>query len=153
MSITKIRAHHLLCVQGFHGYGYSRDFIDNMAKIIKNINSNPDLEIEIISECDFICQHCPHNVEGTCQKKPDSAQKIRDTDMYVLEKIDLKERTTGKARDIFSLINAKLRDSSDIQELCGDCGWKGKCLWFISQKESTRTEGERKRLASESLIQ
>jgi hypothetical protein len=117
-----------------------------MAEVIEDINSNPDLEIEIISECDSICQHCPHNVEGICQKKPGYARKTRDMDMYVLAKIDLKGRSRGKAKNIFSIVNAKLRDNSDVQRLCGGCSWKEKCLWFISRKESTKMEGERKRL-------
>lgn len=129
----KIRAHHLLCMQGFQGYGYTRDFIDNMAGTIKNINSNPDLKIELTDECDAICSGCPHNVNGVCQKEPDSAQKIRALDWRVLRKLDLKKGTQITADIIFSLVNTKLKNIPDLQDICGRCEWKEKCLWFISR--------------------
>ena len=39
-KILSIRAHHFLCMQGFQGYGYSEDFIRNMAGIIEYIREN-----------------------------------------------------------------------------------------------------------------
>lgn len=132
-NFIKIRAHHLLCIQGFQGYGYSQDFVDNMAMIIKNIDLNPDLEIEIILDWDVICSHCPHNVKGICQRRSDSAQKIKAMDVNVLRKLDLKEGARGRAKDFFYLVNMKLRNRSDIQDICGNCEWKEKCLWYISR--------------------
>ncbi len=41
-SIINIRAHHLLCLQGFQGYGYSQDFVRNMAEIIKKIGKTTE---------------------------------------------------------------------------------------------------------------
>lgn len=129
----KIRAHHLLCMQGFQGYGYTQDFIDNMAGIIKNINSNPDLKIEITDECDAICSGCPHNVNGICHQEPDSPGKVRNLDLQVLQKLGLPRGSKVKAEDVFSLANTKIRNISDIQDICGRCEWKEKCLWFISR--------------------
>ncbi len=130
-NILKIRAHHLLCIQGFQGYGYSEDFVKNMIEIIKNIDSNP--ESEIITECDIICSYCSHNVEGVCQKKPDSAQKVKNMDMRILRKLQLKDGIRGRVKDFLSLANTKFRNISAVQDICGDCDWKEKCLWFISR--------------------
>jgi len=132
-NILKIRAHHFLCVQGFQGYGYSQDFVKNMIEIIKNIDSNP--ESQIITECDIICSCCPHNVEGICQKRLDSAQKVKDMDIRVLRKLNLKDGIRGRAKDFLALVNAKFRNRFDIDDICGDCEWKEKCLWFISQHQ------------------
>lgn len=133
LDTIRIRAHHLLCMQGFQGYGYSRSFIDNMTQVVKDINSNPDLGVEIIAECDIICSHCPYNKEGVCERMPNSAQKVREMDIHVLRKLGLKEGTKGRVKDILALVNTKLKNSSDIQDICGDCEWKEKCLWFISR--------------------
>jgi len=130
-NILKIRAHHLLCIQGFQGYGYSEDFAKNMIEIIKNIDSNP--ESKIITECDIICSCCPHNVEGVCQKKPDSAQKVKDMDMRILRKLHLEDGIRDRVKGFLSLANTKLRNIFDVQDICGDCDWKEKCLWFISR--------------------
>ncbi|MCD6490406.1 MAG: DUF1284 domain-containing protein [Thermodesulfobacterium sp.] len=130
-NILKIRAHHLLCIQGFQGYGYSKDFVKNMTEVIKNIDSNP--EVEIIAECDIICSCCPHNVGGVCQKELNSAQKVKDMDIQVLRKLNLKDGTRGRAKDFLLLVNTKLKNSLDVQDICGKCEWRKKCLWFISR--------------------
>ncbi|MCK4325925.1 DUF1284 domain-containing protein [bacterium] len=132
-NILKLRAHHLLCIQGFQGYGYGQDFIENMEEVTKQIDSNP--ESQIITECDIICSCCPHKVEGVCQKRSDSAQKVKDMDMQVLRKLYLKDGTRGRVKDFVSLANTKLRNSFDVHDICGDCDWKEKCLWFISRGE------------------
>ena len=36
MLIT-LRGHHLLCIQGYQGYGYSEKFTDNMDNIIEDL--------------------------------------------------------------------------------------------------------------------
>ena len=123
-------------MQGFQGYGYNQVFVNNMDKIIRNINSNPGLEIEIITKCDVICACCPHNVKGICQKKPDSAQKVREMDLFVLRKLELKRGTKVRAKDTFALVNARLSNTSDIESICGDCEWKEKCLWLIPHDKS-----------------
>lgn len=133
LSTVKIRAHHILCMQGFCGYGYSQDFVNNIAQVIKDINSSPELEVEIIAECDVICSHCPYNSGGVCQKRSNSVQRVGDMDLRVLRKLELKEGAKGRAKDIFSLVNTTLRNISYIQDICGDCNWKEKCLWFISR--------------------
>ncbi|MFA5864292.1 MAG: DUF1284 domain-containing protein [Phycisphaerae bacterium] len=126
----KIRAHHLLCMQGFQGYGYSPHFVENMTRVIEEINSSPTLELEIVAECDIICGECPHNQQGSCGKKSDSAERVRNFDLRVLQKLNLTEGMTVKANEIFAYVNDKLKNDSD---LCGKCGWQEKCLWYASQ--------------------
>ena len=123
----KIRAHHLLCMQGFQGYGYSDDFITNMEQVIKDINTFPEKEIEIISDCDIICSRCPYNRNEVCKKDSDSAEKFKDTDMKTLKKLGLTENKKIKSKDIASLVKAKFK-KSDIEDICGDCDWSEKCL-------------------------
>ena len=135
LDFSRIRAHHLLCIQGFQGYGYNRNFVANMLRILKDINPNSDLEIEIIDECDVICSQCPHNKEEICQKNPDSALKVKCKDERVLRRLGLRKGISGRARDIFSLVNKKLKNIPDVQDICGDCDWKEKCLWFMRLKK------------------
>ncbi len=132
-EILKIRAHHLLCIQGFQGYGYNKDFVKNMTEVIKNIDSNP--EVEIITECDIICSCCPHNVEGVCQKEFNSVKKAKDMDIQVLRKLNLKDGTRGRVRDFLFFVNTKLKNTLDVQDICGKCEWRKKCLWFISRTQ------------------
>jgi hypothetical protein len=116
-----------LCLQGFQGHGYDEAFAQNMSEIVRYIGLNPDLEIEIVTKCDVICGSCPNNVKGICQKNLGSG--IREMDMYVLRKLDLKGGTKIRAKDIFTFVNKKLSNSLDIETLCGTCEWNEKCLW------------------------
>ncbi|HOT69643.1 MAG TPA: DUF1284 domain-containing protein [Candidatus Saccharicenans sp.] len=131
--ILNIRAHHLLCLQGFQGYGYSEEFVRNMARIIKKMELNS--ELQIISGCDDICSCCPHQVQGICQKDTGSVPEMQALDRRVLQHLNLQEGTKGKAHDFISLANTRLGSISDIENICGDCNWKEKCLWFASRSQ------------------
>jgi hypothetical protein len=125
------RAHHLLCVQGFQGYGYNEEFTKNMIEVLKNIDRNP--ESKIITECDIICTYCPHNINGICSQTVASTKKIKKMDLIVLNKLKLKEGVKGRIKEFISLANSTLKNLSDIQEVCGNCNWQKKCLWFLSR--------------------
>jgi uncharacterized protein len=130
----KIRAHHLLCMQGFQGYGYNEEFSKNMAKIIDILNSDDKQKIEIITESDVICSSCPHLLEEKCLKSPISDTEIREMDTKVLNKLGLKNGTIIEASEIFRLINNKL-NAIDVHSICGNCRWKDKCLWFLKKSQ------------------
>ena len=125
----KIRAHHLLCIQGFQGHGYSHDFERNMSWIIQKIDFDPEQEIEVIAKCDEICSHCPHQVEGSCEISPGSDKSIRKMDTTILKKLDLDENTVIKASNILELVNIK-SENLDILDICGSCFWRDICLWY-----------------------
>lgn len=128
-SCLKIRAHHLFCMQGYQGYGYSDQFQANFEQIIKQIYTVPDLEVELIAAKDMICSYCPHNGKTDCQLAEDSAQKIRSMDLKVLEKLNLNEGLKDKAQNLLQLTKTKIKTYYDIQEICGNCRWEEKCLW------------------------
>lgn len=51
----KLRAHHLICLLGFRGLGYSPEFVENMARIADQLRSFPHTVIEIVRRPDDIC--------------------------------------------------------------------------------------------------
>lgn len=126
----KIRAHHLLCLQGYQGYGYNSRFTVNLEKVAALINRTSDLEVKIVTDSDLICDYCPHNGILGCRKDQNSSSKIKAMDTKVLEKLDLKEGGSAKIQNIIALTNVKFKTYFDIQPICGNCQWKEKCLWF-----------------------
>ena len=58
----ELRAHHLLCIQGYHGVGYSSDFVENMNRVVQKLEDNPDQKIEIVKKCDILCKACPGRI-------------------------------------------------------------------------------------------
>jgi hypothetical protein len=127
----KIRAHHLLCIQGFQGLGYSKKFTKNMAKIRDMILNNPSSFIELVVEVDSICKVCPHNSEGKCSKESHSENKIRIMDSLILQNLDIKKGSVISSAHIPSLTSNLSRET--VKEVCGSCSWGEKCLFFQKQ--------------------
>ncbi len=126
----KIRAHHLLCLQGFQGYGYSKDFVANLRGIRDHLLTSPHLEIQVVAEEDIICSCCPHRSETGCGKNKDSELRIRAKDLKILEKLDVVPGTQDLACNFLERIAARFRTYWDIQDICGNCQWEDKCLWY-----------------------
>ncbi len=132
----KIRAHHLFCMQGFQGYGYSSEFVANMRAVLESIKASPSKPLELVSEGDVICSSCPHS--GQCALKGSFLGiRIRRMDSLVLKKLGMVEGTITDAKSVFRLVNTKLKNPSDIEEVCGNCRWRQKCLWYLQRNEGS----------------
>ncbi len=121
----RLRAHHLLCVQGFRGYGYSEEFTANMRSIIELIHSEPELYADIVAECDVICLKCPHNKGGVCEKK-----ETVEMDMRVLAKLGLESGERVRVREILSRAKGIFSNREELNKICNACPWKDVCGWF-----------------------
>lgn len=124
----KLRAHHLLCMRGFKGYGYSKDFVSNLRAIINHLTAHPVRQIEIIDECDAICAHCPHRKNDRCAADKNAHQRVQARDLKVLQALGLAVGTKRPMIDLNILIEEKLKDPMVIQYICSDCVWKDICL-------------------------
>ncbi|HOI72314.1 MAG TPA: DUF1284 domain-containing protein [Methanobacterium sp.] len=128
-NIIKIRAHHLLCMQGYQGYGYNQDFEHNMEKIIEYLDSNPNFPLEVVADADIICQKCPHLENGQCNRSSSTA--IVEKDLKVLEKLGLAACEKKPAQKVLSEVESL--SCNDLHDICGECSWKVKCLLYISK--------------------
>jgi len=117
-----IRAHHLLCIRYFQGKGYSKEFVDNFYKVIKELKDNP--AIKVINYPDAICGSCLHNINGKCIKKADSKKKVREKDNLIIKYLGLELNQKIKALDANNLVNSKLEK---LKEICKECEWKQYC--------------------------
>jgi hypothetical protein len=134
--VITLRAHHLLCMQGFQGYGYNKDFVDNMYFINSMIDSTPDLLIEIVAVCDDICDKCPNLNENKCSRNPDADKTVRGMDKIVLEKLGLEPGAKLKVEDIIDLVSEHFKQLIDIKDICGDCEWQKECLYYLAKKHN-----------------
>lgn len=55
----ELRAHHLLCIPMYQGYGYSEEFCAHMEKMIERIKTTEE-PIRPLASPDEVCTHCPH---------------------------------------------------------------------------------------------
>lgn len=127
-NIVPIRAHHLLCMQGFQGYGYNDEFRYNLEKLVKYLDSHPHCQIKVVADADVICEKCPNLKEEHCNK-PLSSGSIQDMDITVLNKLKIPEGKIETAQNLFYQVNMAL----NLDDVCGDCSWQSKCLWYQSK--------------------
>ncbi len=133
--MIRLRGHHLLCIQGFQGYGYSNEFRENMTRIHSKIMKNQE-NIELVKGPDDLCEHCPNLINNQC-KNPDEDKNILSMDKIVLDKILKKEnKTEFRPSELFEIVNDSFKTEKDLEDMCIGCIWFSKCLWAnqISKK-------------------
>ena len=124
----RIRPHHLLCIQGFQGYGYTIDFISHMERTISFLKSNLFYNLQIVVGSDVLCSQCPHDVDGRCNKG--SLDEINKVDRLVIEKANLDLRHIYTISEAFDTVNKNL-NHDHIVSICSGCSWQSKCLFYI----------------------
>lgn len=119
-----IRGHHLLCLLGFKGYGYSKAFVENMRIISTQINAEPDSVIlKVVERPDDICTSCPHLGENGClQNGPNSEDMVRKRDNRVVHALNLIPEGFLSWSSIILRIKEHITPF-DLPFLCGDCKW------------------------------
>lgn len=117
-----IRGHHLLCLQGFRGLGYSDEFVSRMNLITGSLAGNPEQIIQVGAEPDIICQACPHHQAG-CQKNSAQDEKnISLRDKKILARLGLEEYDRKSYGEILNLIKKRI-PAQDLSALCHSCPW------------------------------
>jgi hypothetical protein len=118
-----LRAHHLLCLLGFQGIGYTADFIRNFHKVKRMVEQNPDLEIEVVDSCDVVCIQCPNSHDLDCYKGGLSDNRtVKEMDRRLIEKLEIKAGDHFKARELFALVREKIKPE-DLRDICRGCEW------------------------------
>jgi uncharacterized protein len=127
-ALIKIRAHHLLCLQGFQGYGYNKNFALGMKEILRVLKSDPSPNIQLVTEADEICGICPNLVDGVCV----DCIKIKTMDLNVIETISLENNQIITFKKALQIIDKELSLES-IKKICEGCVWMDKCLFFLNK--------------------
>lgn len=138
-----IRAHHLLCMQGYQGYGYDESFKNNLEEILDYLNLEKNIKVNIISSPDVLCDFCPHLKKKYCHLKisednkiptnkeiQESNDNIVNMDLKVMKKCNIKSNKEYIIDEIFELINKRFLSLNDVDEICNGCIWINECLWY-----------------------
>ena len=119
----RLRAHTLLCLQGFRGRGYNSEFVDNMTAIHRTLTEDPQSLVEILDGPDAVCGACPHRRLAGCTLNGDrSEEEIRDQDHVVLQTLGFHVGSLVRWQDVLDRIRATVR-SADLPVICGNCQW------------------------------
>ncbi len=113
-----LRGHHLFCLLGYRGMGYSKEYVENMTKLHQTLREHPDTWVQIVKGPDQLCEHYPNTGEYHCKDA-----HIYERDAAILEKMGLEIGQTLQ----WSEIEARIRKQvvpTDIQEVCETCSWR-----------------------------
>lgn len=119
----RIRAHTLLCLQGFRGEGYSARFVENMAVIHQRLTDDPSQWVEIIDAPDAMCAACPHCLQTGCSLHGEGSEPhMQAQDHDVLVRLGLQVGDRLPWADILDRIRTSLTGKS-LTTICGQCRW------------------------------
>ncbi|AKO93318.1 DUF1284 domain-containing protein [Priestia filamentosa] len=114
----KLRGHHLFCLLGYRGMGYSPEYVENMTKLHQTLKDQPETRIKLIMGPDHLCEKYPNSGEYHCQN-----ETIYKRDAEVLKKMKLEIGQILKWEDIESRIQKHV-NPFDIQDICKNCSWR-----------------------------
>ncbi|MFB6465442.1 DUF1284 domain-containing protein [Cytobacillus sp. Hz8] len=114
----KLRGHHIFCLLGYRGMGYSQEYVENMTRLHQTLRENPKIWIQLVKGPDQLCEKYPNSGEYHCQN-----ENIHNRDAAILEKLGLKIGQIMQWKDIESLIR-KSTVPTDIQIICESCSWR-----------------------------
>ena len=121
-----LRGHHLLCLQGFQGYGYDNTFVENM-EMINRARKTENVTVELTNSPDDICRSCPNLKNNLCENETQN-QRIIDMDNEVLLKLDTSKEYDSI--DLFENVEKLFNSKKSVYNICSNCMWHDECLFY-----------------------
>ncbi|WP_026691095.1 DUF1284 domain-containing protein [Alteribacter aurantiacus] len=122
-DVRTLRGHHLLCVHGFQGMGYSPGFVKKMETIVADIRDpEKDFPIRVVVDLDDACTACPHNGGTLCVANEGSDAHVKGLDTRAIEHLKLED---GKLYRKSKLVEwtARTLKPDDLDHICKGCSW------------------------------
>ena len=136
----KLRAHHLLCMQNFTGYGYSPAFTAHMTALLESLAAHPETVVRLIGGCDDLCAACPHHTGGVC----DSAAKVARFDAGVCDAAGLSAETSGTWAELTARVRTHILQTAAFDAICAGCEWYHLCKRMV-EKHGKHSSSEENR--------
>ncbi|MBM7571945.1 DUF1284 domain-containing protein [Aquibacillus albus] len=134
----KLRGHHLFCLLGYRGMGYSQEYVENMTRLHQTLRNNPKTGIQLVKGPDQLCEKYPNSGKYHCRDNT-----IYERDTAILEKLCLQTGQILKWEDIESRIRNYVVPS-DIQIVCKSCSWRSYGVCEEGIQEMIEGKGLRK---------
>ncbi len=116
----RIRAHNLLCIQGFVGKGYSPEFVANMTRVIEAL---PGSDVTVVDSPDALCEACPNLSGSGCTLHGNGTEEsIVRQDRDVLGRLGLEAGEALAWNEILVRIRERVAPD-DLDDICGKCPW------------------------------
>jgi len=120
----RIRAHHLFCMRGFQGKGYSPLFVQHMAAVITRLARGE--HCTVVAVADDICAVCPHRTNDACTLYGDTVERM---DAIILDALRLRQRAYAIG-ELYDAVDHAFTSWESIEAVCGGCQWRGDCTFY-----------------------
>jgi len=117
-KLIRLRGHHILCLLGFRGLGYSQAFVENLGRVQERAFSS-DCTVEVIVSPDDICAACPRLLDAA---NPCDESRICKKDLSVLRLLSLTPGKTLPAVELYARVRKSIAPEF-LQEICSNCRW------------------------------
>ncbi|GAB4168668.1 MAG: DUF1284 domain-containing protein [Rickettsiaceae bacterium] len=114
------RPHHFMCTLGFHGKGYSTDFVRNYKKIVAQITKDENTQIKVAEYMDNICSACPNKIDEVICKTQNKVLKLDENHSKVLKLKPGQTLTWSQAKALIK----KHMTIKKFHQACKGCSWK-----------------------------
>ena len=114
----QLRGHHLFCLLGYRGIGYSEEYAENMTHIHQTFKNHPETMIQLVKGPDQLCEKYPCDGNYHCEDAD-----IYERDAAIFQKLGLQIGQIVTWQEIESRIQTSVV-SSDIQTVCETCSWR-----------------------------
>ncbi|WP_315971378.1 DUF1284 domain-containing protein [Paenibacillus sp. N3.4] len=113
-----LRGHHLLCLLGYRGMGYSKEFCENMTTVYETLRQHPETQIRIVLGPDDLCAVYPKDQESHCENKT-----VYQRDAEIVSRLGLEVDMELSWSEICGQVADQVKPA-DIGHLCATCRWE-----------------------------
>ncbi|WP_438938625.1 DUF1284 domain-containing protein [Alicyclobacillus suci] len=114
----RLRGHHLLCLLGYRGMGYSPEYVQNMTQLHRRLREQPETLVTLVVGPDDLCAKFPETQPCHCHDAT-----IMQRDSAVRQRLGVEAGETYRWSDIEQRIQNHIV-ASDIATLCRTCSWR-----------------------------
>jgi hypothetical protein len=126
---VRLRGHHLLCLLGYRGMGYSPEYVANMTAVHERLRREPQTPVALVDGPDDLCACFPRDRESHCERAG-----VGSRDETVLARLGLRTGEVRTWEEIERRIAGRVVPS-DIAHWCVTCPWRpyGVCEEGVSR--------------------
>lgn len=128
--MIQLRAHHILCLQGFQNKGYDSKFVKNFSEVHKSLFNDPHQKVQINNNLDSLCAACPHASNHQCVKDKTAQRRMLKRDRNTLKVLNLINLQVMTFSQLIDLSRNTFKKFSKLNEICFDCEWQNSCLFY-----------------------
>lgn len=116
--MIRLRGHHVLCLLGYRGMGYSTEYVANMTRVHQKLRTAPTTEVLLVAGPDDLCAKFPESQTYHCEDT-----NIHERDAAILRQLHLSRGQVLPWEEVENRIR-EYAMSTDVARLCSTCSWR-----------------------------